>query len=123
MASPPSDFRFTTEARGGYIFVWQGGLALTIEDIKPMQAAIEEALAAHNTTLVMFDNRETIAPDQTLRAEMWTWLSSCDALHRVALLQDSVRHQKRANTTAERNRVAVQAFTGVPDAEAWLLQS
>ena len=87
-----------------------------------MQRAIERALAEHETTRVMFDNRETTAPDQRLRAEMWTWLSSCDALHRVALLQNSVRYQKRANTTAERNRVVVQAFTGVPEAEAWLLQ-
>ena len=113
-------FRHTVSVREGYVFVWQSGLASLAEPLQQLQRDIELALAQAGTGNVLFDNRETDPPDEWVRAMMWTWLSSTSSIRRVAMVQGSVRAQRRANRTAELNRVLVQAFLDFDDAVRWL---
>ncbi len=113
-------FRYTVAVRSGYVFVWQSGLATVAEELRQLQREVEAALAEAGTRNVLFDNRETQAPDEWIRAMMWTWLSSTPLIRRVAMVQGTVRAQRRANRTAELNRVLVQAFMDYDEAVGWL---
>ena len=83
-----------------------------------MQKAIEAAMADAGTRCVMFDNRDTQAPDEYVRAAMWSWL--VNHVSRAALLQNEKRNIKRADRTGQRNRIALRAFMDEDEAAAWL---
>lgn len=113
------DLNIRIEQRDGYVFVWQGGLATSIHQLEEMQQQIEDAMIAAGSRFVVFDNRDTEAPEEWLRASMWSWL--CEHVRRAALIQAEVRNIKRAERTGARNRLPVRAFDNEADAEAWLL--
>ncbi|MEM9694489.1 MAG: hypothetical protein AAGA56_18190 [Myxococcota bacterium] len=113
------EFAYRVDARRGYVFVWQRGRALRVEDVEPLQRDVEEALNEGNTRCVMFDNRETLPPPEDVRASMWGWLT--EHIRRAAMLQKEVKNMKRAERTGERNRVAIRAFQEEEEGEAWLL--
>lgn len=121
MSAPPDPgpLEFRVEPRDGYVFVWQRGLASTVEQLEDMQRAIATAMADLGTRAVVFDNRETAKPDEWIRASMWSWL--IENVDRAAMIQAEVRNVGRAERTGQRNRVAVGAFLSEDDARDWLL--
>lgn len=120
MASDERGFEFRVEPRDRYVYVWQGGMAETLEQLEVMQREIESAMKQVGTRFCMFDNRDTIQPDQLIRAAMWTWLT--EHVLRAALLQNEAKNIARAERTGERNRVSVRAFHDEAEAEGWLQQ-
>lgn len=112
---------FRVEARDGYVFVWQQGLATTSAELVPLQQAVETAMAEARTKCVLFDNRDTEPPDEYVRAAMWSWL--LNHVTRAAMLQNEVRNVKRADRTGQRNRIALKAFMNEDEASAWLLNA
>jgi hypothetical protein len=120
---PPhaSAYRYSIEARIGYVMVAQIGLTRTLAEAEGFQAAVDEALAAHGSRRVLLDNRRTERPDELVRASMWTWVSGSPHFDRFALLVDGERTSQRANLTAGRNRAALAAFTREDEALEWLL--
>lgn len=112
---------YRLELRDGYVFVYQKGQALTVSELEGMQAAISAAMREGATRYVMFDNRDTLPPEEWIRASMWTWL--CDHVGRAAMLQKEAKNIKRAERTGKRNRVPLRAFHDEEEAEAWLLSS
>ena len=119
MTSDDEWMEFRVEARQGYVFIWQKGRAPDAANIEAMQRAIEKGMAEAGTRDCLFDNRDTIQPDQLVRAAMWTWLT--ENVRRAALIQAEAKNIARAERTGERNRIAVRAFDNEADAEAWLL--
>ncbi len=119
MATEDDGLHLRIEVRDGYVFVWQRGLVRSQDELERMQDRIEAALVEAGTRSVMFDNRETLPPDEWLRASMWTWLT--EHVRRAALLQSAPRNIKRAERTAKRNRMVVRAFHDEAAAEHWLL--
>lgn len=113
-------WEYTIEARGDHIHVHQRGGFSTQAQVVTFQRDLERALVEADTSCALFDNRETDAVPEELRALMWSWLSQTPALDRAALLLNSVRVSRRTNRTAERNRVRVQAFDDIEAALAWL---
>jgi hypothetical protein len=111
-------FAYRVERRDGYVLVWQCGTVTTREQLERMQADIESAMVEVGSRYALFDNRETGRPDEMLRAAMWSWL--CEHVGRAALLQESARNIKRAENTAEQNRVSLRAFHDADEAVAWL---
>ena len=115
---PP--FAVRIERRSGYVFVWQGGMVSSLAELEGMQADIEAAMREVGTRTVMFDNRETVRPDEWIRASMWTWLTS--HVHRAALLQAVPRNIARAERMGQQNRITLRAFSDEAEAEAWLVK-
>lgn len=119
MGEDPQRFEIRTEIREGYVFFWQRGLVRDLEDLARVQAEMQAALDEAGTRVAMFDNRETENPDAMVRAAMWTWLS--ESVDRAALIQSVAKNVRRADDTAQRNRMAFRAFDDEARAEAWLL--
>jgi hypothetical protein len=99
--------------------VAQAGL-LTVAVAKQMQADIEAAMRKAKVTKAIFDNRETERPDEMVRAVMWTWITDCAVLERLALVLGTERNARRARETADRNRAVSSAFASEEEAIAWL---
>ncbi|MEM6995139.1 MAG: STAS/SEC14 domain-containing protein [Myxococcota bacterium] len=119
MAAAPWTFRI--EARDGYLYIHQEGTFETEADVRAFHRAIEEAATNAGTTRALFDNRKTDPAPEDLRAVMWTWFTKTTALQRSAAIINSPRVSRRADKTAERNRVRVRTFDNEGDALAWLL--
>lgn len=114
-------FTFRIEQRDGYVVVHQRGAFRNAAEINALQAAILKAMRHSGATKALFDNRQTDAAPEELRAQMWTWLTVTDQIQRVALILESVRVGRRTNKTAARNRVTLQAFDSEEAAVAWLI--
>ena len=119
MAESSGAFELRAETRDGYVFFWQRGLMSSLEELERVQSEMSLALREAGTRLAMFDNRETSNPDAMIRAAMWTWLS--ENIDRAALIQAVPKNVRRADRTAQRNRMAFRAFEDETEAEAWLL--
>jgi SpoIIAA-like len=113
-------YRYRLEQRDGYLYVHQTGTFTTLPQLEELQVAIEAAMDAQGTYRVMFDNREATQAPEDVRAHMWTWLTTTPSVRRAALVANSPRITRRADRTADLNRVSLQAFQSIEDAETWL---
>jgi hypothetical protein len=118
MSQLPEGFELRSELRDGYVFFWQKGAVRDLDELERVQSQMGEALDASGTRVAMFDNRQTRSPDAMLRAAMWTWLS--ENVDRAAMIQAVAKNVRRADRTAERNRLSFRAFEDEAEAEAWL---
>lgn len=108
--------------RGGYVTVVQIGTIATAAIMNAYQADIAHAMAEANTNRVLFDNRNATPSSEELRALMYTWLTDESPIRRTALVANTKRVKGRVNRTAEMNRVLIQAFHDMDEAEDWLLR-
>ena len=79
-------------------------------------------MEAADTDRVLFDNRHATPTTEELRALMYTWLTDESPIRRTALVANTKRVKGRVNRTAEMNRVLIQAFHDLGEAEDWLLR-
>jgi hypothetical protein len=115
----PRPFRYRIDVREDHVLVWQSGL-LTVEVARQMQRDILEAMVEADVHKAIFDNRDTDRPDEMVRAVMWSWVSECTQIERLAMVLSTDRNVRRARDTADRNRVSSEAFVSEADAIAWL---
>lgn len=116
----PSKNRYELEDRGDYLYV---GVIGTIESEAMMHAYhrdIEAAMKPHMHHRALFDTREATQAPPELRAAMWSWVSSTPVIQRAALVAHTERIQRRVERTADLNRVRLQSFGTIEEAEAWL---
>jgi hypothetical protein len=77
--------------------------------------------ARAGTRRVLFDNRQTLAPEEAVRDMVWAWIRDPTQLERVALLLESSMGVVRANMTAVSQRIRLRAFNSFEEARAWLI--
>lgn len=118
-AGAVADAWATIDARDGWLMVVQTGRLADVEAARALQVRVERACNAHGTRRVLFDNRDTDAPDDAVRDAMFEWAVS--ELDRAALLLRSDLKRVRTNMDALSRRGRVRAFVDEREAVAWLI--
>lgn len=104
----------------GYLLVTQRGRHDTENDIRRVQSAVDVALARAGVRRAIFDNRETEAPSEALRAMMWEWVSNAERFEAVALVLQSKMRGARADMTAVSRGVRLRSFDSMEKAIEWI---
>ncbi len=97
----------------------QKGRLADLGEARALQRLIEQACVQHGTRRVLFDNRDTDAPDDAVRDAMFAWAVT---LERVAILLRSELKAVRANMDAVSRRAHVRAFVDEAVAISWLVE-
>ncbi len=107
--------------REDHVVAVQIGALESAAIMRAYQADIADAMRVVGTVRVLFDNRNASPSTEELRALMYTWITDESPIRRAALLANTRRIKGRVNRTAELNRVLIQAFHDLDEAERWLL--
>jgi hypothetical protein len=107
----------TVEPQRGWLRVVQHGRLADLGEARALQQRVEAACARHGCRRLLFDNRDTEAPDDPVRDSMFAWAIT---LERVAILLRSELKAVRANMDAVSRRAHVRAFVDEAVAAAWL---
>ena len=107
------------EVHEGFVLVRQTG-ALDLAEAEDMQRRVEHALAEGSLRRVIFDNRETLAPAEDVRARMHAWVTSRARFDRAALVLESEMLKIGVNMDAVSKGLHMKAFNDLDDAIAWV---
>lgn len=107
------------EVRDGFVLVRQTG-ALDLLEAEDMQRRVELAIATATARRVIFDNRETLAPEEGVRARMHAWVTSKERFERAALVLESEMLKIGVNMDAVSKGLHMKAFNDLDEAIAWV---
>lgn len=113
MASSPIFRRYP-----GYLYVRIPRQIASIEEAFTIQRLVRSACQERNDRRVMFDNRYTVSPTESVRETMFSW--ACFAFERAALVLQSQEVAVRANVEAMSRRAPLRAFHSETEAAHWL---
>lgn len=117
--APHDESSFEITSQGDHALVRQRGRLADLSEARELQTAVLHRCSEWGVRRVLFDNRESAAPDESVRDDMWSWISEVD-LERVGLLLTSPMGAVRANMTALSKGVKVRAFGELNEALSWL---
>jgi hypothetical protein len=113
--------RFEITVAPGHVVVWQSGRLASLDEARALQKAVRSRCLRAGVRRALFDNRQTLAPEEAIRDLIWAWVRDPADFERVALLLESSMGVVRANMTAVSQKVRLRAFTSFEEARQWLL--
>lgn len=103
----------------GYLRVWHGRAAKTVDEVEVVIAAIEEEMATTGFRDLLFDSRDSDRTPEDVQARLWAWLQNA-GLRRVATLIRSEMLGVSVQMQGLTRSVRLRAFASEQKATAWL---
>ncbi|MCO4747072.1 MAG: hypothetical protein KC912_19910 [Proteobacteria bacterium] len=108
------------EKRPGYMRVWHGRSAQTLEEAQAVLDALDEAMSLWGVDRMLFDSRDADGTPPKVGQRIWAWLEANEHLRRVATLVESEDRAERINTGGVGIDVRIRAFHNDAPAIRWL---
>ena len=104
----------------GYVRVWHGRSARTLEEADAVLNEIDQAMDRWQTYRLMFDSRDADRTPADVGARIWSWLSDHPRIERVATLVQSGELADSVDLQGIGNDIRIRSFHAEPAAERWL---